>query len=249
MKILVYDGSWSGLLTAIFDSYELRLKDFRILSADQKQASLFGEALEVYTDVTKAKRVWLGLSKIVSAQSLKQLFDVFLSELPDKEYLISEFMHQAFKNKESPEKNYGDSVVLRIAQLSRMVHREKHRMEAFIRFQLTSDQLFYATVEPDFNVLPLIIRHFKNRYADQRWLIYDLKRKYGIYYNLNEVEEVQLSLQSNQNTADVFHAEEELYQKLWSQYFESVNIKERKNTKLHLQHVPRRYWKHLTEKL
>ena len=41
---------------------------------------------------------------------------------------------------------------------------------------------------------------------------------------------------------------EELYQKLWHSYFQSINIEARKNTKLHLQHVPRRYWKYLTEK-
>jgi probable DNA metabolism protein len=38
------------------------------------------------------------------------------------------------------------------------------------------------------------------------------------------------------------------YQVLWKSYFDSVNIKERKNPKLHLQHVPRRYWKYLSEK-
>ena len=32
------------------------------------------------------------------------------------------------------------------------------------------------------------------------------------------------------------------------EYFKSTNIKSRKNMKLHLQHVPKRYWKYLTEK-
>ena len=32
-------------------------------------------------------------------------------------------------------------------------------------------------------------------------------------------------------------------------YFKSTNIVARKNTKLHTQHVPKRYWKYLTEKL
>ena len=40
--------------------------------------------------------------------------------------------------------------------------------------------------------MPLIITHFKNRYADQRWIIYDLKRHYGIFYDLNKVEEITL---------------------------------------------------------
>ncbi len=59
-------------------------------------------------------------------------------------------------------------------------------MEAFVRFQLIKDGLYYATVQPDYNVLPLILKHFKDRYADQRWLIYDTLRKYGILYDLEQ---------------------------------------------------------------
>ena len=45
-----------------------------------------------------------------------------------------------------------------------------------------------AIVQPDFNVLPLIEKHFRERYADQRWLIYDVRRKYGLYYDLQTVD-------------------------------------------------------------
>ncbi|MGK4566274.1 DUF4130 domain-containing protein [Flavobacterium sp. 3HN19-14] len=41
---------------------------------------------------------------------------------------------------------------------------------------------------------------------------------------------------------------EGLYALLWNDYFKSTNIPARKNMKLHLQHVPKRYWKYLTEK-
>ncbi|RYZ23730.1 MAG: DUF4130 domain-containing protein, partial [Chitinophagaceae bacterium] len=41
---------------------------------------------------------------------------------------------------------------------------------------------------------------------------------------------------------------ESIYQELWKQYFKSVNIAARKNTKLHIQHMPKRYWKYLPEK-
>ncbi|RZK18389.1 MAG: DUF4130 domain-containing protein, partial [Pedobacter sp.] len=125
-------------------------------------------------------------------------------------------------------------------------------MEAFIRFQKTGDGMFYASIDPDFNVLPLISNHFKNRYADQEWIIYDLKRKYGLHYNLKTVEEITIDFTStvNQKTpASIFMDEkEELYSLLWKDYFKSANIVARKNTKLHVKHVPKRYWKYLTEK-
>jgi probable DNA metabolism protein len=133
-----------------------------------------------------------------------------------------------------------------------MVYREKHRMEAFVRFQRTEDDLYYAGIEPDFDVIPLLSEHFEKRYADQRWLIYDLKRRYGIYYDLTTVEEVTLNLQNDPITAlnvkSIFHDSETMYQDLWKNYFKHVNIASRRNIKLHVQHVPKRYWKHLTEK-
>ena len=35
---------------------------------------------------------------------------------------------------------------------------------------------------------------------------------------------------------------------MWRAYFRAVDIPERKNLRLHLRHVPKRYWPYLTEK-
>ena len=141
-----------------------------------------------------------------------------------------------------------------ISKMDRSVNREAHRMKAFIRFQETSDGVFYAPIEPDYNVLPLISSFFKNRYADQKWIIYDLKRNYGLFYDLEKVEEIKLEYQPIVKTSpmslpgEVLQEKQELYALLWNDYFKSTNIPARKNMKLHIQHVPKRYWKYLTEK-
>ena len=151
-----------------------------------------------------------------------------------------------------PITNYADKDVLEISKIVKMVRREKHRMDAFVRFRETKEGLYFATIEPDFNVLPLNATHFKNRYADQKWLIYDLKRKYGLFYDLHTVETVQLDLAADvhlESKSNLFFSEkEQQFEVLWQNYFKSTNIKGRKNMKLHLQHVPRRYWKYLSEK-
>ena len=99
-------------------------------------------------------------------------------------------------------------------------------------------------------MLPLLVKHFKERYQDQKWLIYDEKRQYGIFYDLNEVTVVTLPDKKmlSKNKETIWHEAEVKYQNLWIEYFDHTNIKERKNTKLHLQHVPKRYWRYLTEK-
>jgi hypothetical protein len=35
---------------------------------------------------------------------------------------------------------------------------------------------------------------------------------------------------------------------LWRSYFATFDIRERRNPKLHLRHLPRRYWQYLPEK-
>lgn len=253
MVAFIYDHTWSGFLTAIFEVYERAEKSVNITTAQRYLPDVFGSSINVITDDVKAKRIWTGLSGRISAQALKKLYACYLSELPDIENTLYAYIRLVFTMRQSPEHAYADANVLKVSQVDKMVHREKHRMEAFVRFQLTKDNLYYAGIEPNFNVLPLILNHFQKRYADQRWLIYDLKRDYGIYYNLDKVEEVTLSFTENVNLSNqnnlLFHEDEPLYQTLWKDYFKHVNIKERKNNKLHLQHVPKRYWKHLTEKI
>ena len=113
--------------------------------------------------------------------------------------------------------------------------------------------MFFAVIAPDFNVLPLIISFFQRRYADQAWLIFDEKRKYGMLYDKKSVSEVQLTAMDARALAKaddtvILDMEETKYRQLWKSYFKSTNIEARKNMKLHLQHLPRRYWRYLTEK-
>ena len=180
------------------------------------------------------------------------MYDTFLSEIKEIENVLLRFIQYALQSNFTIKNDYTNPDVLLIQQTSKKVNREKHRMKAFVRFQLTKDQLYYCFIQPDYNVLPLIGKHFQERYADQRWLIYDGLRKYGLYYNGETVEEVQMQfeadLNNEQSLATLHDEKEELYQQLWKQYFSSVNIQARKNMKLHIRHMPKRYWRFLVEK-
>ncbi|QLE02928.1 TIGR03915 family putative DNA repair protein [Galbibacter sp. BG1] len=249
---LIYDGTFDGFLSAVFCVYERKLQEVTIQNTGQAQNVLFANPEIVYTNELQAKRVWKGLIKQLSFREASQIFYAFLSELPDIENVLLDFIQYVFNNKKGAGKDYAHPSVLKIAQVARQVGREKHRMEAFVRFKLTKDNIYFANVDPDFNVLPLILNHFKKRYADQKWVIYDTKRNYGIYYDLNSVETVKLefpeSFNFSQTDTSYFSEAEFDFQQLWKSYFKSTNIEERKNMKLHIQHVPKRYWKYLSEK-
>ena len=249
--IYVFDGSLEGLLTAVFEWFERKPPTVRLVSEKKYHPDVFTATFVVTTQREKADRVWQGLTKKLDRQEMRRIYCAYLSELEETYQDIFFFAIYIFTHAKGAAKNYGNKQVLNIAQVARKVEREKHRMEAFIRFQKTADGIFYCGIDPDFNVIPLIINHFKNRYTDQEWIIYDMKRRYGVRYNLETVEEIYLEDNPNLLKKENNHLlddQEVLYAALWKNYFTSTNIVARKNTKLHTQHVPKRYWKYLTEK-
>lgn len=258
MVIYQFDGTMTGLLCCIFRAFQFKEFDVTLALEHQAQDSLLAETIEIASHEAQAKRVWKGLSQKLSNEGLKRFYYSYLSEqLPAYQHLFN-FAVYVFQSHISIEKNYGNPDVLGVAQWTKQVGREKHRMEAFVRFKKTKEGLFISLVRPDFNVLPLIQRHFKARYQDQEWLIYDEKRHYGIYYDLNTIHQVELNASTidknidngfSQNFDLELDEQEMLYDQLWKDYFNSVNIQARKNIKLHIQYVPKRYWRYMNEKI
>ncbi|MAP80131.1 MAG: DNA metabolism protein [Aequorivita sp.] len=250
--ILIYDGSFEGLLSTVFYIYEYQIDQFSVVKTEEYVANFFDKKEEIISNSNKANRVWKALSTKISANAKRKLYKAFLSELPGIENKICHFIQLAFASKYKIEKDFSNPTILEISKVVKMVDREKHRMDAFVRFRQTKDNIYFATIEPDFNVLPLNSDHFRERYADQKWIIYDVKRKYGLFYNLNTVTTITLeideAINNKQNELTFFSDTEVEFQQLWGNYFEHTNIKSRKNTSLHIKHVPKRYWKYLTEK-
>jgi probable DNA metabolism protein len=252
MYTLIYDGTFEGLLTAVFEIYERKLFHVKLIKGEWRSSALFEEVLQVVTDENRANRVLKGLREKLSAAGIQRLYIAHMAEMENEESAIVGFIRYVFDTDQNVEEDYGNKYVMRISEIIKLVRREKHRMEAFVRFQKLKDETFYSAVEPDFNVLPLLIRHFKSRYADQKWIIYDIKRGYGLYYDLHDTQYISLDfseVNSPGNVITAFSDDETIYQHLWKNYFTSVNIVSRKNTRLHLRHIPRRYWRHLTEKI
>ena len=137
---------------------------------------------------------------------------------------------------------------LRIDSLAQSVCREAHRMKGFVRFQRMADDRYLALVSPRYDVLSLIRRHFEARFADQEWIIYDTRRNYGLVYDGEATKSLQLDLTQLRSAPSDVEANERQYQSLWQQYYRAINIDLRNNPKLHLQQLPRRYWRYLTEK-
>ena len=232
MNIFLYDKTFEGLLTSVFEAYSRRIFPDALLLEGEPLPLFYDEIFTVITDEEKSGRVWRGLQK-----------------------LLFRYIRKAIDAPRSIETNFADPDVLEFSRMWKRVDWERIRLLQFVRFQKAADGTFFAAIEPEKNALPLVTGHFKDRFADQRWLIYDIRRAYGYYYDLKEVRQVTFGEDSREGhlvtgmlDESLMDGDEQLFQSLWKTYFKAICIKERLNPRKHKQDMPVRYWKYLTEK-
>lgn len=255
MIIFVFDNTFEGLLTSVFEAYSRRVFPDALFPEGEPLPLFHDEVFTVITEEEKAKRVWRGLQKKLSSGALSCLAQCWLAEEVETPMLLFRYIRKAIDAPRSIETNFADPDVLEFSRMWKRVDWERLRMLQFIRFQKAADGTFFAAVEPEKNALPLAIDHFKDRFADQPWLIYDIKRAYGFYYDLKEVRQVTFEEGSREGhlvtgmlDESLMDKDEKLFQQLWKTYFKAICIKERLNPRKHKQDMPVRYWKHMTEK-
>ena len=186
-KILIYDGSFNGFLSALFLAFKEEFEVADICSMYEKQGGLFSDTLRIKTNQDHAKRVWDGLKKKNYA-ALKNIYFAFLSETNGIELILHRYVRHIFLNTIT-RRPYGfDKELSKIHQLASLVSREKQRMESHIQFRENDSDVRMAYVEPAFNVIPLITKHFRSKLGEDRWIIFDLRRNYGMFYNGQNME-------------------------------------------------------------
>lgn len=252
MLIFFYDKTFDGLLTAIFDAYSRKTFPDKLLAEEEIAPLFMTDSYTVVTLEDKAIRVWTALEKKLSKQACNMLNYAWLSEEEGSDDLLFRYIRKATDTPHSIETNFGDQDVLDVHKLARKVAHEQQYLKQFVRFQKAGDGIFFAPVSPIHNALPLVVEHFADRFSDQRWIIYDIKRRYGYYYDLKTTTEITLDddkhLLGGKLDEALMADDEKLFQELWKGYFKSMTIKERINLKLQRQHMPKRFWKYLTEK-
>ena len=246
--IFVTDGTFEGLLTAIFEAYVRKSPPDAIESSDRDQLGLFERRITIATDFGKSDRVWKGLKKHLGSKRRQMLFEAYLSGCSGVETMILGCVWDTIPDVNRPITQTNLTSFIQIENLSRKVRREAHRMKGFIRFQQTAKDHYFALIAPQFDVLSLIRRHFESRFADQRWIIYDRLRNYGLCYDRQQVRELRLNAAELESFGNENIANEQLCQTLWKRYYEAANIRHRNNPRLHVRQLPRRFWQYLPEK-
>lgn len=234
-----YDGSFQGFLCCVYESYVH--KEFPIaFSGDEEFCSLY-EVRWVVTEPQHAKRVYDSLLRRSRAAA-----DVvrrgFLTCLPDREMHLYALIRKLYQEGAAFLRNYADPVYAPVARALRHMNGELEKLRGFVRFSDYGGVLG-AEIEPKNQVLPLLRRHFCDRYANEAFFIYDRTHKELLIYanrhaRILYVDCLQLALPGDEEVA---------FRRLWKRFYETVAIRERHNPRCQDTFMPKRYRDTMTE--
>lgn len=237
----IYDGTFDGFLTVIYNCYYNNVPE----SIEKETSSTFNILFEdniIISDNVQSNKVSRAILDKISKEALINVYQSFLSENPGIEMKLFTYIQLGFRIGSKINDYLTDETVNQIQKYSRKVGREAHKFLGLVRFQKFRD-ILYAAIEPTYNILELIGNHFKARLTNEKWIIHDIKRKIGIVYEGDEW------ILRNLEFKKVVSCEEEelFYQNLWKVFHKSVSIKERRNEKLQMKNMPKKYWNNLIE--
>lgn len=241
--IYLYDGTFEGVLTCIFDSYLHHEAPMSIEREEYGQLTLDSDYRRIVTDTNKAERVMNKIVHCAGCTAYKHMYYTYLSEKPLCEVNVADYVKMCLKYGKNADKHLTVPCVDFVLDTSLRVGHEAHKYTGFVRFSELEGGIYYSEIEPVYNILPIIAYHFEERYPTLPFLIHDVKRKLCLVYNGKE------SVIRETDSMPVLHLseDEQQYRSLWKQFYDTIEIKERHNEKCRMTMMPKRYWKHMTE--
>ncbi len=240
--VLQYDDSFEGLLTAIFESYRRKPMPVSVVGA-QHQRLLGVEYETITTDDSKAERVIAGIEKTIGGDVYERIWTGFLSCQPDKGDIIYQYIRLGMHLGHAVHQHLTDERVMAMDKLASLVGKESSQLIEFVRFSRMEGGVYYAKIQPDNEVIPLMMPFFVDRFQTHPFIIHDTDRQSaGVStpqgWFLTSTADMELP-----SLAD----DEWDYRRLWKRFYDTIAIKERINPQLRRQHMPKRFWRNITE--
>ncbi|MDX9961578.1 MAG: TIGR03915 family putative DNA repair protein [Aliarcobacter sp.] len=239
--ILVYDGSFEGFLSLIYEVYYKKLKPTKIYKTLPNEI-IFEEILEIQTSEENSTKVLKAIKTKFPKPIVEKILNIFMCDSRAFEVALLEFIIIGFKDTKQLF-NINNSSVFYLSNLEKELFKNVHKMYAFVRFEELDDDTLYAKLECKFNVVYFLAKHFLKRFNNQNFIIHDINRKIAFIKTKDDysIQEVAFFDEPNYST------NEEKFQKLWKRFFKGITIEERINPKLQQQLVPLIYRTYMSE--
>ncbi len=243
MKIFVIDNNINGLLSALFVSFTEKIIPECVVDKNIYQGRLDCLAIDILTNTSHAERVKTALFKYGGDDVISHLKVCLLSCDKNALTIAFNYAYLMLKRREDICNMLSEKAVSDFSFLLQKVLHERHIVLGFLRFEQSAKGVMYAKYVPDNDITELIAPHFLKRLGKTPFIIHDGKRNKIAISNGRNLEFRKTDL-----PADFLPSENEKeFNLLWKKYFQSVNIKERKNLAQQDRYFPRRYRKYCFE--
>lgn len=242
-KTYLYDGTFDGFLSIVFHCFVTKTLPQKIQVENEYFPNFLDNIDRIQTNSERAKRVFTGIEKNISYTTLHNTYYAFLSNEKDKEICLLQYLCDGFAFGPKVNHRLTTPYIFKVMNLKKRSFGECHRLKGLLRFQEIGNDLYYASIHPDNNILEPLGHHFINRFPTQNFIIHDKNRNICFLYNRKEYQIID---STNLKIPDI--SQEELkYQELWKLFYQTISIKERKNPRCQMQYMPKKYWKDLIE--
>lgn len=246
----LYDGTFEGFLTCIYDHY-YEEKASGIYQKENYQANLLSGCRIVETKEKKASTVYEAIEEKISGEDMRRIYRAFLSSDPQKENKLLLYIRLGFKKGSAVSLLHSNPIVFDVQQCEKKVSFEMHRMKGLARFSALKHgavesmgrEILYCCIQPDHDILEIIADHFSDRLKNDPFIIHDKTRSKAVFAQGGNW---YISNFSEKDLPMLGETEQE-YRILWKKYFETIAIQERINPSCQKRFMPVRYWKNLTE--
>jgi probable DNA metabolism protein len=131
-----------------------------------------------------------------------------------------------------------DPLVHRLLMLRKAVHRDIHKMHAFLRFRDAGAGHFVAWYEPEHFILDAAASFFVERFSSLIWSI--VTPIGSLHWDREDLTTGGPGRRADVPPHDAFEA-------AWRKYYESVFNPARANPVAMRQHMPKKYWRNMPE--
>ncbi|MCL2757228.1 MAG: TIGR03915 family putative DNA repair protein [Coriobacteriia bacterium] len=245
--VFLYDGTFEGLLTAVFQAFKLKQYPVDIVTEENLQLSLLGSYVPILVNQEQAQRVRAGIINNLGARTYSDISCAFLSDNEHKGGVILRYLQYLLKKGSRARTHLAHPAVLAFEDVMGEVTLEAHYFTQFVRFAQMQGGVFFSKIDPKAAVVPLIMDHFTARFNVQPFMIYDSRHHMAGVFDTNtwwlvDTAEQKLTLPATTEQEDEFQA-------LWQTFFDTIAIEERRNPICQRNFMPKRFWGNMCEQI
>lgn len=239
--IFAYDGSYEGLMCAVFDAFQMKKMPTDIVVFDDLEPSLL-KIHEVKTEHEHAIRVETAIVNKLGENAANIVRRGFLYGEGGRETAIMRFLWKGFNEGRRAAGMIADSDVNRLYKMAVSVSNEERLMIGFLRFSEVNGALV-ATIHPKHYLLPLLRGHFSARYRNENFMIFDESHGAALIHSQRKTAIIPMERLEKPEAEE----RDEFYCALWKSYYKHIAISSRYNPTCRMTHMPKRFWADMPE--